>query len=118
MARLPRSAMAAALALLPTAAWATTPDLRSRPGTASLWLAADKHGGDKHGGAGAYRSACVDEARSHGWHVLHAGEQTYSNGPNGGTWHVPMRVRDRRHTFDALCEARGDGSFVGVKRRD
>ena len=102
-----RSLAAAALALLPAAAWAVAPDPGPLPGRPGLWLAGDKHGGDK-----GYRGECLDAARERGWRVRSAGEQKYMNGPDGGTWYVPMRVREGRHSFEVMCEASGNG---GVK---
>ena len=119
MARLLRPLAAAVLALLPAVAWAAVPGPRITPAAPGLWLAGDKHdGGDKHGGgSSSYRSACERAARDRGWHVRSVGQFSKMDGPNGGTYHALVQVRDGRHSFEALCEARADGSFVGLKRR-
>jgi hypothetical protein len=108
-----RSLAAAALVLLPAVAWAGAPDLEAQPGKPGLWLARDRHGDGR-----GYRGDCISAARDRGWHVRDVGEQRYMNGPHGGTWYVPMRIRDGRHSFEAMCEARSDGSDVRLRRRD
>lgn len=119
MARLLWRSAAAVLVVLPTAAWTAAPELGSGRGAPGLWLAGDKHNGNKQGGGDSpYRSACERAARDHGWSVRAVGEPKKMDGPGGGTFYVPMQVRGGHRSFDALCEARADGSFVGVKRRD
>ena len=119
MARLLRPLAAAVLALLPAVAWAAVPGPGMTPAAPGLWLAGDKHdGGDKHGGgSSSYRSACERAARDRGWHVRSVGQFSKMDGPNGGTYHALVQVRDGRHSFEALCEASADGSFAGLKRR-
>jgi hypothetical protein len=113
MARLLRSAAVAVLALLPAVAWAAPPGAGTTPGTPGLWLARDKHGGME-----GYRGACERAAQDRGWRVRSVGKQTKMEGPNGGTWSVLLRVRDGRHSFEALCRAAADGSDVTLMRRD
>ena len=85
-------------------------------GPVARWRQARR--GDKHGGgSSSYRSACERAACDHGWHVRSVGQFSKMDGPNGGTYHALVQVRDGRHSFEALCEASADGSFVGLKRR-